>query len=122
VKAQRGYAQGGSWAAFALALAIIADASAGAASGQSWSLEGGGPMQIPSLEQLSQPRAPRTYIPPDPAQASGPLGPFLNDTTLRRGDIVVTQDGPMTYQGSDAFTPRAEDFAPADDAAKPRRR
>ena len=109
------------WAAVALASIIFVVAHSGDARAQSWSLDGGGPMRIPSLEELAQPHAPRAYIPSGIAQESGPLGPFLNDSTLRRGDIVVTPDGPMTFQGGDSFTRRAEDFAPAGDVL-PRRR
>jgi hypothetical protein len=74
-------------------------------------------MRIPSLQELSRPRAPRSYVAP---HGEGPLGPFLNDSTLRNGDIVMTPDGPMTFRGRDSFSHRAEDFAPLGGATAPR--
>lgn len=42
------------------------------------------------------------------------------DMTLRRGDIVVTQDGPIVYQGRDGDPRDLSDFAAFDDANLPR--
>lgn len=42
------------------------------------------------------------------------------DMTLRRGDIVVTQDGPIVYQGRDGDPRDLSDFAAFDDARMPR--
>jgi hypothetical protein len=35
-----------------------------------------------------------------PAVGNGPLGTFVNDPTLRAGDVVVTAQGLMVYRGS----------------------
>ena len=84
-----------------------------AASAQHYGIEGSGPMRIPSLEELSRPYQPRVYAPVPPREGGGPLGPFLNDTTLQSGDIVVTPEGPMQYHGNNrAWSHRAGDFAP----------
>lgn len=42
------------------------------------------------------------------------------DMTLRRGDIVVTKDGPIVYQGRDGDPRDLSDFAAFDDARMPR--
>jgi hypothetical protein len=36
---------------------------------------------------------------------------YLRDTTLRRGDIVVTRSGILVYKGRDSDTLRGSDFA-----------
>lgn len=102
-----------------LALALLSGACACNAHAQQWSLDGGGAMQIPSIEELSRPQAPRAYIPPASGREAGPLDPFLNDSTLRHGDVVVTPDGPMRFRGRDSFSHRTEDFAPVDQTAPP---
>jgi hypothetical protein len=79
-----------------------------------WGLDGSTPVRIPSLEELSRPLPPLREAPPEPVEAGAPLSPFLNDSTLRRGDIVVTPDGAMTYRGGGVFNHRTEDFAPLD--------
>ncbi len=79
-----------------------------------WDIGGSGPMRIPSIEELSRPQAPRVAITPQTDADAGPLSPFLNDSTLRRGDIVVTPDGAQTYRGGGSFTHRREDFSPLD--------
>lgn len=79
-----------------------------------WDIGGAGPMRIPTIEELSRPQAPRAAITPQTDADAGPLSPFLNDSTLRRGDIVVTPDGAQTYRGGGSFTHRQEDFAPLD--------
>jgi hypothetical protein len=40
----------------------------------------------------------------------GPLGPFLNDPTLRAGDIVVTTQGLMVYRGAGGSSHRESEF------------
>src|SRR3954466_12450837 len=40
----------------------------------------------------------------------GPLGPFLNDPTLRAGDIVVTTKGFMVFHGEESQSHRETDF------------
>jgi hypothetical protein len=40
----------------------------------------------------------------------GPLGPFINDPTLRPGDVVVTTKGLMVYRGGGGPSHRENDF------------
>jgi hypothetical protein len=40
----------------------------------------------------------------------GPLGPFINDPTLRAGDVVVTTKGLMVYRGGGGHTHSASEF------------
>jgi hypothetical protein len=40
----------------------------------------------------------------------GPLGPFLNDPTLRAGDVVVTTKGFMMFRGEESQSHRQTDF------------
>ena len=40
----------------------------------------------------------------------GPLGPFLNDPTLRAGDVVVTTKGFMMFRGEESQSHRETDF------------
>lgn len=40
----------------------------------------------------------------------GPLGPFINDPTLRPGDVVVTTKGLMVYRGGGGPSHREGDF------------
>ena len=95
----------------ALAAAFVATLWAADAAAQSWNLERGGPVRIPSLEELSRPRAPRAFIPPPQAtEAGAPLSRFLNDSTLRHGDVVMTDDGPMRFLGREGLSHKAEDF------------
>ena len=46
-----------------------------------------------------------------PPVGAGPLGPFLNDPTLRVGDVVVTTDGLMVYRGGGGSSHSPRDFA-----------
>lgn len=48
------------------------------------------------------------------AVGPGPLGPFLNDVTLRPGDAVVTPAGVMIFRGRVASHHEVADFVPAD--------
>ena len=55
------------------------------------------------------PRGPIPYV--APAVASGPLGRFLHDPSLRRGDVVATPNGLMVFQGrTGSNTHRSADF------------
>ena len=46
-----------------------------------------------------------------PPMGAGPLGPFLNDPTLRAGDVVVTSEGLMVYRGGGGSRHSPRDFA-----------
>jgi len=46
-----------------------------------------------------------------PPVGAGPLGPFLNDPTLRSGDVVVTTEGLMVYRGGGGSRHSPRDFA-----------
>ena len=46
-----------------------------------------------------------------PPMGAGPLGPFLNDPTLRAGDVVVTTEGLMVYRGGGGSRHSPRDFA-----------
>ena len=59
----------------------------------------------------------RPNAPVAPEDAGGPLGPFLTDSSLRRGDIVVTRDGLKEFRGGDASTHAPGDFAPVEAGA-----
>ncbi|MGE3248176.1 MAG: hypothetical protein AB7F96_16975 [Beijerinckiaceae bacterium] len=50
----------------------------------------------------------KPYVPPKVGR--GPLGRFLYDRTLRRGDIVVTGKGLMVFAGRDRKEHRDKDF------------
>jgi hypothetical protein len=41
----------------------------------------------------------------------------MSDPTLRKGDIVVTRDGPMVYTGTSRTRDREQAFVPADEYA-----
>ncbi len=45
-----------------------------------------------------------------PPVMPGPLGKFLRDPTLRRGDVVATADGLMIFRGSSASRHSPKDF------------
>ena len=94
--------------------AALACGYVGSPSAQAWDIVNSGPTRIPSMEELSRPRAPRVAAAPPQDEAAGPLSPFLNDSTVRRGDIVVTPDGALTYRGGGTFNHRREDFSPLD--------
>ena len=62
------------------------------------------------------PKGPIPYV--APAVASGPLGRFINDPSLRRGDIVATPNGLMVFQGrTGASSHRSADFVPVSSAS-----
>ena len=46
-----------------------------------------------------------------PPMGAGPLGPFLNDPTLRSGDVVVTSEGLMVFRGGGGSRHSPRDFA-----------
>ena len=46
-----------------------------------------------------------------PPVGAGPLGPFLNDPTLRSGDVVVTSEGLMVFRGGGGSRHSPRDFA-----------
>lgn len=97
-----------------LGLVLVAVCMSGGAACAQWSLDGATPIRIPSLEELSRPLPPMSEVAPTRTDDGTPLSPFLNDSTLRRGDIVVTPDGAMTYRGERSFNHRREDFSPLD--------
>jgi hypothetical protein len=68
---------------------------------------------------IDEPRKPRPHTPPQ--ELAGPLGKFLMDHTLRRGDVVATQNGLMVFRGSGAGPHRERDFAPVSTAQGPHR-
>jgi hypothetical protein len=47
----------------------------------------------------------------------GPLGPFVNDPTLRAGDVVVTAKGLMVYRGDGGPSHRESDFVSVSNAS-----
>jgi hypothetical protein len=47
---------------------------------------------------------------PPPPLGEGALAPFLNDPTLRAGDVVVTKQGLLVYRGSEGSRHRNSDF------------
>jgi hypothetical protein len=48
----------------------------------------------------------------------GPLGPFLNDPTLRAGDIVVTTHGLMVFRGADRHSHTESEFVSIANASR----
>ena len=48
----------------------------------------------------------------------GPLGPFLNDPTLRAGDIVVTTHGLMVFRGADRHSHTESEFVTIANASR----
>ncbi len=64
----------------------------------------------PRIVKVS-PAGPIVRTPVRPAVLSGPLGPFLMDPTLRRGDVVVTTEGLKVFTGSSNIRHSQADFA-----------
>jgi hypothetical protein len=58
------------------------------------------------VEEIGKPEK----VEPPPVGA-GPLGPFLNDPTLRSGDVVVTSEGLMVFRGGGGSRHSPRDFA-----------
>lgn len=52
-----------------------------------------------------------------PEVGPGPLGRFLNDPTLRRGDVVATTRGLMVYQGQAGARHHPREFVPIERGA-----
>ena len=52
---------------------------------------------------------PEKYVPPE--VMPGPLGQFLRDPTLRRGDVVATSKGLMVFRGQGGARHSERDFA-----------
>lgn len=78
-----------------------------------WSDEAG--WSQPLIRKSSRPRIeattkPGPYVAPE--VMPGPLGRFLKDPTLKRGDVVVTAQGLMVFRGNRISTHRAKDFVP----------
>lgn len=63
------------------------------------------------FEPIAKPR-PVRRVKLSEQEARTPLGPFLNDPTLRRGDIVVTREGLRVFDGGPAALHRASSFRP----------
>lgn len=53
---------------------------------------------------------PEPYVAPE--VLAGPLGRFLRDATLRKGDVVATSEGLMVFQGAAGKKHRERDFVP----------
>lgn len=78
-----------------------------------------GPFNEPAVAKPTRrvvrdtPRGPIPYV--APTVASGPLGRFLHDPSLRRGDVVATPNGLMVFQGKPGSTThRTADFVAVD--------
>ena len=54
---------------------------------------------------------------PPPVVGKGPLGPFINDPTLRAGDVVVTSHGLMVYRGGSGTSHSSREFVGLSKAA-----
>lgn len=106
----------------ALAAALVACAVASGASAQSWGLDPGGLIRIPTLEELTMPPAPRASVTVPSGSSVSPLAPFLGDPTLRKGDIVATRDGLMQFNGRESYEHSPSDFAPVREAGPKGRR
>lgn len=74
----------------------------------------------PSTERATPARLHREAQKPEPYKAPevspGPLGRFLNDPTLRRGDVVATADGLMVYRGGSSARHRPAEFVAVESA------
>lgn len=57
-----------------------------------------------------EPEKPGPYV--APPVMPGPLGRFLRDPTLRRGDVVATVNGLMVFRGSPGSRHEERDFVP----------
>ncbi len=66
--------------------------------------------------QHSESAKPTPYRAPE--VLPGPLGQFLRDSTLRRGDVVVTSEGVMVFRGSAGARHHAKDFVSLHKAAQ----
>ena len=64
----------------------------------------------PAVRTLRATAAPVKTVAARPAALPGPLGPFLLDPTLRRGDVVVTSDGLKIFTGVSASQHSTSEF------------
>jgi hypothetical protein len=62
----------------------------------------------PSITKAVEVTSPKKE--PPPVAGPGPLGPFVNDPTLRAGDVVVTTQGLMVYRGGGGARHTTRDF------------
>jgi hypothetical protein len=71
------------------------------------------------LEGVRQGQSPKEVIAAIKAvkPGKGPLGPFLNDPTLRAGDVVVTTKGLMVYRGGGGHSHSQSDFVSISNAS-----
>ncbi len=75
------------------------------------------PLAKPSRPRVvrDEPSGPRPYVAPE--VVAGPLGRFLRDPSLRRGDVVATPDGLMVFQGTGGSSNhKPSDFVPVQNA------
>ena len=61
-----------------------------------------------AVARYTEPETPHRYI--APPVGDGPLGPFLYDPTLRRGDVLVTEMGLRVFRSAPRDSHRATDF------------
>lgn len=66
--------------------------------------------------RYAEPSKPEPYV--APKVLPGPVGRFLLDPTLRRGDVVATAKGLMVYRGSGGERHKEKDFVALDDGGK----
>ncbi len=66
--------------------------------------------------RTAAPAKPEPYVAPE--VMPGPLGRFLKDPTLKRGDVVATVDGLMVFRANSGSKHRAKDFVPLAKAAQ----
>jgi hypothetical protein len=69
----------------------------------------------PKRKAAKPDQKPEKYTPPE--VLPGPLGQFLRDPTLRRGDVVTTQKGLMVFRGQGGSHHSERDFVALSNAA-----
>ncbi|GAC1331662.1 MAG: hypothetical protein NVSMB26_10310 [Beijerinckiaceae bacterium] len=72
-----------------------------------------------SLEPVHSSKSPKDVMAAIEAAkpGRGPLGPFVNDPTLRAGDVVVTSKGLMVFRGAGGHTHSERDFVSLSNAS-----
>jgi hypothetical protein len=72
-----------------------------------------------SLEPVHSSKSPKEVMAAIEAvkPGHGPLGPFVNDPTLRAGDVVVTTKGLMVFRGAGGHTHSERDFVSLSNAS-----